>query len=264
VTVQLHQLAAAVYLVAAFAASLGTSVRLPRLGRVAVGLLALAAVLHGLSFATLHSAHPTPPLTDLPVAVSFMAWVGVLAFLVLLRRARIARLAVLVAPAAFAIAFYTALRLPSVGPATFDGSGSWPHAHVVLASSGLSLLALAALAGLLFLIEHRRLKAKRPARSRLRLPSLEALDRANVTALTVGFPLLTLGVVAGVLWNQTASGEFWRATAHEIASLVAWVVYAVLVAFRVGVNQGSRQAAISTVGGFVLLFFAVIGLELFV
>jgi ABC-type transport system involved in cytochrome c biogenesis permease subunit len=134
---------------------------------------------------------------------------------------------------------------------------------VLLASSGLSLLGLAALAGLLFLAEHRRLKAKRPAHARFPLPSLEALDRANVAALTVGFPLLTLGVITGALWSQTARGQLWGATPHEISSLVAWVVYAVLVTVRFGSDQGSRQAAVSAVGGFALLFLAVIGVELF-
>jgi ABC-type transport system involved in cytochrome c biogenesis permease subunit len=264
VSVALHQLTAVVYLVAGIAAGLGSSVPLPRLGRVAVHLLVLAVVMHGVSFAALHAADPTPPLTDFPVALSFMVWMGALSFLVLLWRAHIARLVVLVAPAAFLGVFYTGLRLPETGAATFAGSGSWPHAHVLLAGSGLSLLGLAALAGLVFLAEHRRLKAKRPAHPRLPLPSLEALDRVSAAALTVGFPLLTLGVITGALWEQTVSGQLWGATAHQTWSLIAWVVYAVLVAVRFGSEQGSRQAAVSAVGGFVLLFLAVIGVELFV
>jgi len=262
VSVGLHQLTAVVYLVAGIAAGLGSSVPFPRLARLAVYLLVLAVVIHGASFAVLHTADPTPPLTDFPVAVSFMVWVGALSFLVLLRRAHIARLQVLVAPAAFLGVFYTSLRLPEAGTATFAGTGSWPHAHVLLAGSGLSLLGLAALAGLVFLAEHRRLKAKRPAHPRLPLPSLEALDRVNAAAMTVGFPLLTLGVITGALWEQTVSGRLWGATPHQTWSLLAWVVYGVLVAIRFGSEQGSRQAAISAVSGFAFLFLVVVGVEL--
>jgi ABC-type transport system involved in cytochrome c biogenesis permease subunit len=264
VTVPLHQLTAALYLIAGIVAALAAAVPLPRLGRVAVRLLVLAVVIHLVAFAALHGAEPPASLTDLPVAVSFMAWMAALSFLMLLRRAQITRLVVVIAPVAFLGAFYTALSLPSSAPPPAAGGGSWPHAHVLLGSAGLSLLGLAALASLLFLTEHRRLKAKRPARPRLPLPSLEALDRANVAALTVGFPLLTLSVITGALWEQTASGQLWAATAHQTWSLIAWAVYAVLVAVRFGANQGSRQAAVSTVGGFTFLFFAVIGVELFV
>lgn len=262
-SVPLHQLTAALYLIAGILAGLAAAVPLPRLGRVAVRLMVLAVVIHLVSFGALHGTEPTASLTDLPVAVSFMAWIAALSFLLLLKRAQITRLVVVVAPVAFLGAFYTALRLPTSAPPPAPGGGSWPHAHVLLGSAGLSLLGLAALASLLFLMEHHRLKAKRPAHPRLPLPSLEALDRANVAALTVGFPLLTLSVITGALWEQATSGQFWAATAHQTWSLIAWAIYAVLVAVRFGANQGSRQAAVSTVGGFAILFFAVIGVELF-
>jgi ABC-type transport system involved in cytochrome c biogenesis permease subunit len=259
VAIPLHQLAAAVYLMAGLAAGLGMALPAPRLGRAAVWLLAAGALVHGACFVALHSADPPPPLTNLPMAMSFTAWIGALFFLLLLLRAKLAGLVVLVAPLIFLAVFFAALRLPAVGPATFSGSGSWPHAHVLLASAGLSLLGVAGLAGVLFLIEHRRLKAKRRIGRRLPLPSLEALDRVNVAALALGFPLLSLGVLSGVLWLSTESGRLWTASAHETWSALAWAVYAVLVAARFGSRQGARQAAVSAVGGFAFLLFAVVG-----
>jgi ABC-type transport system involved in cytochrome c biogenesis permease subunit len=262
VAIPLHQLAAAIYLIAGLAAGLGLALPAPRLGRAAVLLLAAAALVHGVCFAALHRADPPPPLTNLPTAMSFTAWVGAIFFLLLLLRAKLAGLVVLVAPLIFLAVFFAALRLPAVGPATFAGSGSWPHAHVLLASGGLSLLGVAGLAGALFLIEHRRLKTKRRIARRLPLPTLEALDRVNVSALAVGFPLLTLGVLAGVIWISTENGRLWTASPHETWSALAWAVYAVLVTARFGSRQGARQAAVSAVGGFAFLFFAVVGVEI--
>jgi ABC-type uncharacterized transport system permease subunit len=190
-----------------------------------------------------------------------MALVGVLFYLVLLLRARLLGLVVLVAPMAFLGVFFAALRLPHVEAAGLADTGSWPHAHVLLASAGLAMLGLAAMAGVLFLAEHRLLKRKRPLNLRVPIPSLEALDRVNVAALALGFPLLTLGVVTGSLWVQNVDGTFWTASAHEVWSVLAWAVYAVLAAARFGSRQGSRQAAASAVGGFAFLFFAVIGVE---
>jgi ABC-type transport system involved in cytochrome c biogenesis permease subunit len=165
---------------------------------------------------------------------------------------------------AFLGVVFASLRAPQAGPADFAGGGSWPHLHVLLASAGLSLLGVAGLAGLCFLAEHRRLKSKRPLAWRIQLPSLEALDRVNAAALALGFPLLTLGVLTGAMWVRTVAEErFWMGTPHELWSVLAWGIYALLVAFRFGSHQGSRQAAASAVGGFAFALFAVIGVGLF-
>ena len=260
--VQLLQSAAAVYLAAALIAGLGIALDTRRLERASVALLGFGALLHGIPFLLLHRAENPPPLTDLCWAFSFMTWVGAVFYLLLLGRSRLQRRALLIAPVAFLGAFLAALRTPGSVSVTSAAAGSWPHTHVLLASAGLALLALAGLAGVIFLIEHGRLKSKRPIDRRLPLPSLEALDRVNAVTLSIGFLLLTLGVISGMFWLQAANGRPWTGTPHETWSLVAWAIYGVLVTARFVAKQGSRQAAASAVGGFAFLFFAVIGLEL--
>jgi ABC-type transport system involved in cytochrome c biogenesis permease subunit len=262
--IQLHQWTAVLYLVAGLVAWVGMALREPRLERASVGLLLVGAVTHVAAFSVLHKLDPPPPLTDLPAAVSFMACVGTLFFLGLMHWLRLAGLAVLVAPVSFVSVFFAATRLPVTGPASFGGSGSWPHAHVLLGSAGVGMLGLSGLAGMIFLAEHRRLKAKRPVARRFPLPSLEALDRVNRLSLAVGFPLLTLSLVTGMIWVNSVSGTFWSGTYHETLLASAWILYTVLTAARFGASQGSRQAAVSAVGGFVFLFFAVVGVELLV
>jgi ABC-type transport system involved in cytochrome c biogenesis permease subunit len=263
VVVQLHQLAAALYLIAAVVASLSLALPAPRLGRVSLVLLGVGAIAHALTFGALHAGETTPALTSLPAAVSFMAWVGTIFYLFLARRARLVGLVVLVAPLAFISVFVASLRLYAVEPEAAAPGGSWEHAHVLLASAGLAMLGIAGVAGAVYLAEHRRLKSKRPIRPRFPLPSLEALDLVNSVALAMGFPLLTLGVITGVFWVEKQHGQIWTGTAHEVWTLIAWAVYAVVVAARFATGQGSRQAAASAVAGFLFLFVAVIGLGLF-
>jgi len=272
VVVQLHQLTAALYLIAALVASLGLALPAPRLARSALLVLAAAAVLHGACFGAMHVGDATPALSELPVAVSFMAWIGTIFYLILARRARLVSLVVLVGPMAFVSVFVAGLRLPDPTAATaaitgVTGAaapgGSWEHAHVLLASAGIAMLGIAGVAGAVFLLEHRRLKSKQRIGPRFRLPSLEALDRVNTVALGTGFPLLTLGVITGMFWVEKVHGRVWTGTPHEVWSLVAWVVYAVVVVLRFANEQGARQAAASAVGGFVFLFVAVIGLGIF-
>lgn len=257
--IELHQVAAALYLAAGLGALLGIVLPSPRMVRGSAWGLALGALVHAAAFATLHRVQPTPQLTELAPALSLMAWMAVLFLLLLMWRARLAGLAALAGPVAFLAAFFAALRLPHRSDEGLTTAGSWPHAHVLLASGGLALLGLAGLAGVFFLIESRRLKSHRPLGRRVRLPTLEALDRVNVVALAVGFPLLTLGVITGMMWLEADQGRFWTGTPHETWSLVAWAIYAILVFARFGRHQGARQAAASAVAGFAFLLFAVVG-----
>jgi ABC-type transport system involved in cytochrome c biogenesis permease subunit len=112
VTVQILQWTAAVYLAAGLVAGLGLGLETRRVERASVLLLALGACLHLVSFALLHTAENPPPVTNLREALSFTAWVGTVSYLLLLKRSRLSRLVVLVAPAAFLGAFLAALRPP--------------------------------------------------------------------------------------------------------------------------------------------------------
>lgn len=262
--VPLHQITAVLYLAASVSAGAGLGLDRLVLSRIALGLLAAGAVAHAAAFSLLHSSEPMPPLTDLSTAVSFMAWVGTVGFLVLSRGRRLSGLAVLVAPMAFLGVFAAGLDLPApqTEPVDVLGAGSLPHAHVLLASAGLALLGLAGLAGLFFLAEHRRLKRKRHLGADSTWPSLEALDRTGSVAIAAGFPLLTLGVLTGALWLRTAVGVPFTGSAHEIASLLAWAVYAVLVSVRFGAARPARECAMSAVAAFALLGCAVVGVGL--
>jgi ABC-type uncharacterized transport system permease subunit len=260
VVLELLQSTAVAYLAAGAVAAAGLALRNALAMRAAVVLLVGAVGLHGLSFTLLHTADPTPPLTDAPTAVSFMAWVGVLSFLLLLLRFRIAGLAALVAPLAFVSVFYAVLRLPHTQVVSESG-GSVPHAHVLLASAGIAMLGLAGIAGVLFLAEHRRLKRKRHLSAGSSWPSLEALDRVNALALAVGLPLLTLGVVTGGLWTEEMHGRPFVGSPHEASFLIAWAIYAVLAALRFGAHLGARRCAVSAAVGFVFAGIAVVGVE---
>jgi len=259
--VALQYLTAGLYLLASITAGAGFTLARPAMLRTAVGVLAAGAIAHAATFTLLHTASSAPPLTHLPSALSFMALVGTIGFLVLAWRARLAGLVALVAPMSclgVAAAVFSSPAAASFPGAT-AGAGSIPHAHVLLASAGLALLGLAGLAGLSFLIEHRRLKRKRRPASGAAWPSLEALDRAGAFAVVAGFPLLSLGVITGSLWERSATGAFFSGDPHETFCLIAWAIYGVLAAVRFGARQPAVRCAMSSIAGFAFLGIAVLG-----
>lgn len=259
--VVLQYLTAGLYLLASLTAGAGFTLARPAMLRVAVGVLAAGAIAHAASFTLLHTVTAAPPLTHLPSALSFMALVGTVGFLLLAWRARLAGLVALVAPMSCLGVAAAVFSGPAAiaDPRSATGAGSLPHAHVLLASAGLALLGLAGLAGLSFLVEHRRLKRKRLGGAAW--PSLEALDRAGAFAVVAGFPLLTLGVVTGSLWQRAATGAFFSGNPHETFCLLAWAVYGALATVRFGARQPAVRCAMSSIAGFAFLGIAVLGVE---
>jgi ABC-type transport system involved in cytochrome c biogenesis permease subunit len=257
--VEFHQIAAALYLAAGIGALLGVVLGKSGMERGASIGLALGALFQATGFATLHRLPSSPPVTDLPMAISFTVWIGVLFLLALMWRFRIPALTGTIGPVAFLAVFIACMRLSAPVEETVGASGSLPHLHVLLGSAGLGLLGVAGVAGAFFLAEHARLKAKRGVAGKGLLPSLEALDRVNRVSLAIGFPLLTLGLLTGVLWLRAAQGVSWQGNGHEIFTVAAWGIYAGLAGARFVGHQGARQAAASAVAGFVFLLFAVVG-----
>lgn len=257
--IELHQIAAALYLVAGIGSLLGLMLPDARMRRAGAWGLGVAALVHGLGFATLHRLDPPPPLTSLAAVLSLAAWMSVLFLLALMWRVRLPGLGAAIGPAAFLAVFISALHLPHAGIGVEVGAGTWPHAHVLLAAAGLALLGLAGVAGGFFLLEHRRLKSKKGLGRGGVLPSLEALDRVNAVALAVGFTLLSLGVLTGMAWQQSELGRLWSGGSHETWMVVAWALYGGLALVRFAGRQGARQAAASALAGFAFLLFAVVG-----
>ncbi len=259
---EFQHIAAALYFAAGVGAILGLVLPAPRMLVVARIGLALGALVQALAFATLHRLDPAPALTDLGQAVSVMAWLAVIFGLALIARIQLSGFIPALSFTAFLAAFGATLSQGGGATAVSEASGGVPHAHVLLASAGLAALGLAGLAGLFFLLEHRSLKRRRSVARRIPLPSLEALDRVNRVALALGFPLLTFGVVTGVLWNEARLGQALAGGMHETWTVLAWLIYLGLVGLRFVGRQGARQAAASALAGFAFLVFAVVGVGL--
>jgi ABC-type uncharacterized transport system permease subunit len=251
---------ACLYLAASLAAVAGLGLRVRAAQRGGAWLLALGVIVHAAAFWQLHRLEPTPSLTELPLAASLMAWLAALFFFLLHSRVRGLALAALVAPAAFLGAFAGAIWLPIRSGAEQPLHPLFAHLHVVLASAGFALLGVAGAAGALYLAHHRVIKRKRAA-AQSALPSLEALERANAAALAVGFTLLTLGVLTGVLWVAESEGRLWPGGVHANATLGAWLLYAAIAVARFWLHESARRAALQSALGFALLLVTVLGLR---
>jgi cytochrome c-type biogenesis protein CcsB len=135
----------------------------------------------------------------------------------------------------------------------------WFYIHIPTLFLGYAAFFVAFSAGIMYLIQERELKRKRPQAFYYRLPSLEICDDLGYRSLSVGFPLLTVGIVAGALWANRALDQPWGWDPKIIWSLITWLMYAILIHYRLSAGLRGRRAALMSIVGFVIVLFTFIG-----
>jgi len=132
----------------------------------------------------------------------------------------------------------------------------WGIAHgvlVLLAAVGISV---GFIASLMYFVQSYRLRAKLAPTAGVRLLSLERIDTMNRRAVLWAFPLLTAGMVVGlVLLVRQGSAAPWDSL-KILSTLGLWLVFAIIMYLRYAAHVRGKQAALWTVVAFALLLFA--------
>ena len=154
------------------------------------------------------------------------------------------------------------LVVAHVGGGTGDlGGSNYSDAflvlHVGLALVGFAGLTLAAALAGLYLWQERRLKRREARILRLPVPALVTLDEVAGRTIAVSLPILTLGMVAGLvrLVDDGASVD-----ALIAVTLATWLVYGSFLVLRYGAGWRGRRAAYLAVSGLALVLAVHFGL----
>lgn len=172
------------------------------------------------------------PFTNLSGALAFMALALAVIYLLMEQRRRIGALGTFVfgvATIALLISIFAPQQInliPLPAPTNL-----WGMIHF-----GASLLAyvaftLAFLASITYMLQEYMLKRKQITRLQRHLPSLDMMDDLAYRMVTLGFLLLTVGIIAGVLWVQSTLRELL--VSKGIWLLITWLVYAAYLHVRV-------------------------------
>lgn len=213
-----------------------------------------------LVFRTAKSGHV--PVTNMFESLSFFSWTCVLIFLIFRARYGVKILGAFVAPFVLALMLYASTMPMKIVPIEPVLRSPWLPLHAVSAFFGNGFLAMAFLAGVMYLIQEDRIKKKKvPGKIFLMLPSLDMLDKLGYDALKLGFPLLTLTIITGAMWSQQVWGKYWHWEPKQTWSLITWLVYAALLHQRLNAGWRGRKAAIMIVIGFVAVIFTFIGVN---
>ena len=247
------------------AASLGylssLTARHPMLPRAASVLARSGFALHTAAL-TIHLYQQGRPPGNLAEWLSFYAWATALVYLLTEVHYESKVIGSFVIPLVVLL-LGTSAALPraieSLAP-PLKNIGVW--AHVILTLLGNAAFALACCGALMYLLQERQLKSKKPGILSRRLPSLKLLDDLCHLALALGFPLLTFGLLSGAMLAHAAWGTFVTWDGKQIWSIVTWIFYAALLHGRLAGGWRGRKAAILSIIGFCGVVFASLGANL--
>src|SRR5262249_12015880 len=165
------------------------------------------------------------PLVQPSEIISFLGW-SIAGFYVignLWNRNR--SVATYVLPAAFILTLTAALmpapRTTPVGFRSFSNSILFPL-HVSMVIFAYAAFLVTFLAGLMYIWQERELKMKRFGSRIFRLPALDTCDNVSYKSMGIGFVMLTLGMVTGILWSGRHYGIYWHGDPIEIITLLTW------------------------------------------
>lgn len=90
----------------------------------------------------------------------------------------------------------------------------------------------------------------------------QVLDNISYRMIGLGFPLLTIGIIAGGVWANEAWGSYWSWDPKETWALITWLVFAAYLHARITKGWQGRRPAILAAAGFCVVWVCYMGVNL--
>jgi cytochrome c-type biogenesis protein CcsB len=94
------------------------------------------------------------------------------------------------------------------------------------------------------------------------IPDLEVLEELSYQMVVIGFIMLTLGIITGAVWANSAWGTYWSWDPKETWSLITWFVYAAMLHSRLISGWRGKKLVIFSIVGFCCVIFTYLGVNL--
>jgi ABC-type uncharacterized transport system permease subunit len=213
------------------------------IARIAVPATQLGLVFHFVSLMETLRLNGKAVVSSVHDLESLLALLLMLGFAVVYLRYRTPTPGILIFPPVFLLTFAAAMGKQ---PPQFTSPllrSSWTFAHVALIFAGYAALLFSFAASILYLLQERGLKSK-SAGVVSRLPALEVIDQIGYRALLLGFPFMTVGLLAGAALAAARFGAAFFVDPKIVLSVLMWAVYMVLLFGRRNAGWRGRRAAV--------------------
>lgn len=212
----------------------------PRWRHVAIPAAIAAFFFHFVSLAEmLNAAHHRLPVDAHELQI-LLALVLSAAFLTVYWRYGTVSLGVFVLPLVFLLGLIPAFAPGQQQSGLVLNSSVWIFLHIALILAAYAALFLSLLASLLYLIQERRLKQKKPGFKWL--PPLETIDQIALKTLLFGFPCMTAGLLIGSLVAQATIGATYFRDPKILLAFAMWLAYVAMIFIRRHSGLRGRRA----------------------
>jgi len=189
------------------------------------------------------------PFSNMFESLVLFAWALVTVYLALRLRKEIPVLGTAVALlAVLTLAYASTYHDNAIKPLMPALRSNWLTFHVVACFLGYGAFAVAFAASLGHLV------VKRPELA-------AAFDAATGKTISFGFLFLTIGIITGAVWANSAWGTYWSWDPKETWSLITWFIYAVFLHCRFMRGWKGKRAAWISVVGFASVIFTYMGVN---
>ena len=202
------------------------------------------------------------PLSNLYESLIFFAWTIGVIYIILERKLRDKIIGTFTIPLAFFAMAYASLspnisdRIQPLIPAL---KSNWLIAHVMTCFVGYAGFAVAFGLSVMFLFKQKDPENECALISRF--PSANTLDALTHQMVSFGFLFLSIGVITGAVWANSAWGRYWGWDPKETWSLITWFVYATLLHARLMRGWYGKRIALLSIAGFMAVMFTYFGVN---
>jgi len=138
------------------------------------------------------------------------------------------------------------------------GRPGWELAfHVAMATTAFAFLTIGAVLAVAQVVVDRKLRSRQPLGWLRILTPIESVESGCFHSIQAGFAVLTLALVTGAFFVENL---FAQHLVHKVVlSIIAWVVFGILLLGRWRMGWRGRQAMRWTLAGYVLLGLSYFG-----
>jgi len=204
------------------------------------------------------------PLSNLYESLVFAAWAIMLIYLLFEFRTEQRTLGVfpsLFAFLAMAYASFSPQIDSKIQPLVPALKSNWLIAHVIACFLGYAAFAVAAGVSILYLVRKSSTANPHPKGIPGLIPEPRQLDEFNYQLILFGFLWLSLGIITGSVWANSAWGSYWSWDPKETWSLITWLVYAAVLHTRSVQGWRGKRVAWLSLMGFACVLFTYFGVN---
>lgn len=198
------------------------------------------------------------PLSNQYEFATAFAWGIALCYLIFERKYKLLAMGTFVTPILFLIIGYAAMRDRTVRPLMPALDSKWLAVHVSLAILSYGAFAVAAGISAMYLMRDKFSSDSFLSKS---MADKEQLDLIAYRIIAFGYIFLSLVMITGAIWAESAWGRYWAWDPKETWSFITWIIYSIYLHLRRSRGWEGKRAAIFAILGFICVVFTYIGVN---